>query len=272
MIPKTRDDAAIALKVCASAHSERFDLTACAIACAIHENPDRDTHGALEALAEITSLAKKKLPRSAEAFAQLLFADLGYTGCVSDYDAPEQADFVEILANRTGIPVGLGHVWRHAARAIDAPLFGTDTPGHFIMRLETNQKPVFIDPLEVGAILDDVGLNEIARQAGLETLMPRMLSPVSDRIMAVRLQTNLVARARARGDGEAWYRAAFRRATLAPKNYQVALDFSEAAQAAGYMKTALEWAQIAAQLPGAPSGGAASSIQQRAQTLNQTLN
>jgi regulator of sirC expression with transglutaminase-like and TPR domain len=271
MIPKTRDDAAIALKVCASALGDRFDLTACAIACAIHENPDRDTHSALGVLADLTSLAKQRRPKTAQAFAQILFADLGFRGSGGDYDDPENADFIDILTRRQGIPVGLGHVWRHAARAIGAPLHGTDTPGHFIMRLETEFGPVFIDPFEGGAIVDDGGLDDIARRANLDALSPRMMLPVSDRVMAVRLQTNLVARARARGDAEAWYRAAFRRATLAPQNYQVAHDFSEAAQAAGFIKTALEWSQIASQLPDAPRGSD-SLANHRIQTLNKSLN
>jgi regulator of sirC expression with transglutaminase-like and TPR domain len=271
MIPKTREDAAIALKVCASASGDRFDLTACAMACAIHENPDRDTHAALETLAELTALSQKRAVQTAEDFAQLLYADLGFSGCTSDYDAPMQADFIDILTRREGIPVGLGHIWRHAARASGAPLHGTDTPGHFILRLETENGPAFIDPFEGGAIVDEAGQADIARRAGLSSLSPRMLSPVSDRVMAVRLQTNLVARARARGDAEAWYRAAFRRATLAPQNYQVALDFSEAAQAAGFMKTALEWSHIAAKLPNAPKGSA-SLAEQRTQSLKNSLN
>jgi iron complex outermembrane receptor protein len=47
MIPRTRLDAESALKVCANMPLDRFDLTACALACAIHENPDRDLSEAL---------------------------------------------------------------------------------------------------------------------------------------------------------------------------------------------------------------------------------
>lgn len=272
MIPKTREDAAIALKVCANAQGERFDLTACAIACAVHEDPNRDTHEALDVLAELTALARRRVPKDAQAFAQMMFGDLGFSGCIGDYDAPKYSDFIDILVHRRGIPVGLGHVWRHAARANDTPLHRTDTPGHFIMRLETAKGPIFIDPFEGGAIMDDEGKTDIARRAGLAELSDRMLSPVSDRVMAVRLQTNLIARAKARDDYDAWFRAAFRRATLSPRNYQVALDFSEAAQAAGHIKTALEWSLIAAGLPDAPKGNEALIINQRSQSLHKTLN
>jgi regulator of sirC expression with transglutaminase-like and TPR domain len=272
MIPKTREDAAIALKVCASAQGERFDLTACAMACAIHENPDRDFSAALDVLAEITQRARLRAPRTAQAFAALMYGELGFVGCQSDYDDPANADFISNLTRRTGLPIGLGHVWRHAARVIDAPLHGTDTPGHFIMRLETEYEPVFIDPFEGGAILDEQGLDELAQRAQLETLSARMLAPVSDRVMAVRLQTNLVARARARGDHRSWFRSAFRRAILAPGNYEVALDYSQAAEAAGHLKTALEASIMASQLPGAPAEPLSDLTHSRTQTLLRKLN
>jgi regulator of sirC expression with transglutaminase-like and TPR domain len=272
MIPKTREDAAIAIKVCASAQGDRFDLTACALACAIHENPDRSVSDALDVLGEITQRTRHLKPDTPFSFGQLIFGELGFSGVQGDYDDPANGDLVDILTTRAGLPVGLGHIWRHAARVLDAPLHGTDSPGHFIMRLETSDGPVFIDPFEGGAIVDEDGLVQIARRAGLDAMTERMLRPVSDRVMAVRLQTNLVARARARGDVEAWFRAAYRRVILAPSNYQVALDYSQAAEAAGQLKTAYEWSQRASQLPGAPSRGHPEQADPRTLSLHYKLN
>lgn len=272
MIPKTRDDALIAIKVCANAQGERFDLTACALACAIHENPDRPVSEALDILSLITQTTQRRAPSCEQDFAALLFGDLGFSGVNGDYDDPANGDLIDILMTRAGLPVGLGHVWRHAARAISAPLSGTDTPGHFIMRLETAIGPVFIDPFEGGAIVDEDGLDSIAKRAGLEAVSERMLRPIADRVMAVRLQTNLVARARSSGDIDAWVRAAQRRAILAPDNYQVALDYSQAAEAAGQLKTALEWSHLASHLPGAPALGIAGKADPRTQSLQYKLN
>lgn len=272
MIPKTREDAEIAIKVCASAPSDRFDLTACALACAIHEDPHRNISDALDVLSLITRLSQKRQPMTPLGFGELMFGELGFGGAQGDYDDPANGDLVDILTSRCGLPIGLGHIWRHAARVIDAPLKGTDTPGHFIMRLESADGPRFLDPFEGGAIVDDEGLAQIAQRAGLKAVNERMLAPVSDRVMAVRLQTNLVARARARSDVEAWVRAAYRRAILAPGNYQVALDYSQAAEAAGQLKTALEWSQLASQLPGAPPIGAIDQVDRRSQSLHYKLN
>ncbi len=272
MIPKTRADAEVAIKVCANAQGERFDLTACALACAIHENPDRPVSEALDLLSSITELTKRRSPQTPQDFAALLFAELGFCGVQGAYDDPANGDLIEILLARAGLPIGLGHIWRHAARVLNAPLSGTDTPGHFIMRLETSNGPVFIDPFEGGAIVSEDGLADIAQRAGLKSLSERMLRPVSDRVMAVRLQTNLVARARASGDVEAWVRSAYRRTILVPGNYQVALDYSQAAEAAGQLKTALEWSHIAAQLPGAPSSTGLGVADPRTQSLHYKLN
>jgi regulator of sirC expression with transglutaminase-like and TPR domain len=272
MIPKTREDALIAIKVCANAGGDRFDLTACALACAMHENPDRPVSEALDVLGLITELSQKRAPNTPHDFAALLFGELGFSGAQGDYDDPSNGDLISILTARAGLPIGLGHVWRHVARVIDAPLHGTDAPGHFIMRLETQTGPMFLDPFEGGGLVDDNGLHELAKRAGLDAINERMLGPVSDRVMAVRLQTNLVARARGSGDTQAWVRAAERRAILAPGNYQVALDYSEAAEAAGQLKTALEWSHLASQLPGAPTSNISGQADARTQSLHYKLN
>jgi regulator of sirC expression with transglutaminase-like and TPR domain len=271
MIPKTQEDAIGALKACAAAPSDRFDLTAFAIAAALHENPERETGPALATLEHISALALKHQPKTANAFAGLLFGELGFTGGRGDYDEPANADIIDILQTRSGLPIGLGHIWRHVARIVNAPLHGTDTPGHFIMRLETDQEPIFLDPFEGGAILDQDGLDAIAQRASLRQLSARMLHPVSDRVMAVRLQTNLLSRARAKGDIEAWFRAAFRRLILAPENYQIAIEYATAAEAAGHLKSALEWANKASLMAGAPQDPSANhtaQIQNIARKLN----
>ena len=246
MIPKSRQDAENALKACVAAGPDHFDLTACSLACALHENPDRDVGFAVDLLADITAITRDKQPRSLADFAAILFGHFGFVGSHADFDEPDNADLIEILRNRSGLPVGLGIVWRHAARAVQAPLFGMDTPGYFLMRYEAEDGPHYVDPFEGGARVFDDGLSQIARNAGLPALDARMLRAVSDRLIAVRLQTNLVVRARTMGDPAAWFRAAQRRAILAPDNRDVMLDFAQAAEANGQLQLALVWAAKAA--------------------------
>jgi regulator of sirC expression with transglutaminase-like and TPR domain len=271
MIPKTREDADLALQACAQMPPERFDLMACAIACALHENPDRDTGSALDTLKALTKAAQQQKPNTASDFAHLLYGTFGFSGAKGDYDAPSQADIIDILTHRSGLPVGLGHIWRHAALHAGAPLFGTNTPGHFIMRLNSASGPIFLDPFEGGAIVDQEAQNGLARRAGVKMLTETMLAPVRDKTMVIRLQTNLVARARARGDNEAWWRAAYRRALLAPQNYEVAIDYANACHAIGHLKAAYDWSQIAANLSDAPQDGH-HLAQRQSQSIKHILN
>ncbi|GBF57995.1 hypothetical protein PbB2_01666 [Candidatus Phycosocius bacilliformis] len=250
MIPTTRAEAEAAIKACAAMPVERFDLTACALACALHENPNRDVGEALAVLDDLTRLALSRRPQSALALSQLIFGEMGFAGVGLPYDAPENADLISILTTRKGLPVGLGIVWRHVARLSEAALAGVDSPGHFLLRLDNPDGPVFLDPLAGGAILDQDGLTEIASRMGLDQLSSAMLTPVSDRVMAIRLQTNLAARAKAGSRADAWLRAAQRRAFLAPDHPGILLDASAAAEAAGQIRVALEWAQRASHLQG----------------------
>jgi regulator of sirC expression with transglutaminase-like and TPR domain len=266
MIPKTREDAEHAIRACAKASGDAFDLTACALAFSVHENPNRDVSRAQSALEMIATEAMTAQPRSAGELAALLFGKLGFEGARHDYDDPANADLMSILQRKQGLPVGLGIVWRHAAKAVGVPLYGTDVPGHFILRLETQAEPSFIDPFEGGAQLGERELQALARAAGLEALTSNMLRPVSDRVIAVRLQTNLAARARATGDIDGWERASFRRLLLLNDHWRAALDYSEAAEASGLMKVAIEWAERARAMPGAPP------IEARAESLKSKLN
>jgi sulfur relay (sulfurtransferase) complex TusBCD TusD component (DsrE family) len=61
-------------------------------------------------------------------------------------------------------------------------------------------------------------------------------------------------------------RSVHRRVILAPDNYQIAMDFAEAAEAAGHIKTAVFWAQHATSLTDAPAAHG------RTQSLTHKLN
>jgi regulator of sirC expression with transglutaminase-like and TPR domain len=272
MIPRSRPEAEAALSALARAPGEAFDLTACALACAAHENPDRDFTPARRTLDALAEAARARSPRTAADFARLLFADFGFAGDRETYDDPANADLPGILERRRGLPVGLGVVWRHAARAAEAPLHGVDMPGHFILRLETDAAPVFIDPFEGGATLDRADLDALARHAGRQDAGGH-LRPVSDRLIAIRLQTNLTARARAAGDVAAWERAARRRALIAPDHAAIALEHAEAAKAAGLLRDAAAAAARAADLTGPGADPAiAAAARQLADALSRRLN
>lgn len=245
MLPANRADAEAVLRAMGQCDPLAMDLTAAALACSIHEHPDAPSAEALDVLEQLIAAARASQPQTVEALAQLLFGRFGFEGDGETYDDPANADLRAVLVRRKGLPVALGVVWRHVARALGLPLAGTNMPGHFVMRMEAADGPVLVDVFQGGAILDHAALQTMAHQAGEAGLTPRMIEPVPDVLLAIRLQTNLAARARVAGELEAWERAAWRRALLLPSDTGIQLEHAEAAAACGLLSRARQAAELA---------------------------
>ena len=69
----------------------------------------------------------------AGALALLLSARHGYAGAVEDYDNLDNANLIRVIERRRGLPVALGVIWLHAARAVGWAAHGIDFPGHFLI-------------------------------------------------------------------------------------------------------------------------------------------
>src|SRR3546814_19012868 len=72
----------------------------------------------------------------ASARAGVMSAEFGYPGDTESYDDPQNADLVRVIDRRMGLPVSLGVLYIHAARAQSWPVCGLDFPGHFLIRLD----------------------------------------------------------------------------------------------------------------------------------------
>lgn len=70
----------------------------------------------------------------ARALGGLLVGRYGYDGDRLGYDDPQNADFMAVIDRRRGLPVALGILYLHAARAAGFRATGLNTPGHFLLR------------------------------------------------------------------------------------------------------------------------------------------
>jgi regulator of sirC expression with transglutaminase-like and TPR domain len=272
MVPQTRDEAEHVLASLGAASTERFDLTVAALASSVHEAPGLTLSRALDVLEEVTATVRREAPgASAADLSAILHHKLGFGGARSDYDAPENADLRSVLERRRGLPVALGAVWRHAARSVGLPLHGTDMPGHFLMRLETDTGPQLLDVYNGGRVLGEAELVGLARQAGAPGLLPQMIQPVPDRTIALRLQTNLAIRARMNGETGAWERATWRRTLLLPDQPVLLLEHAEAAAACGLIGRARDSASRAALLASDSTDDQIASLSRKALNLVATL-
>ena len=165
----TRQEAERALAELGNVPDDRFPLFEAALLCAIHEDPTRDPdearNVAAEAAERLTARLKQESPE--EALAESLAGDLRFTGDVLTYDDPGNADIISVCERRKGLPVALGVLYLDAARRCDLMVQGVDFPGHFLLRIETDEGPLALDPFSEGRVVLPSELIRRALRTGL---------------------------------------------------------------------------------------------------------
>ena len=212
------------------------------------------------------------LPARGAALAHLLTAQYGFRGDAEDYDNPANANLIQVLERRRGLPVALGVLWLHAARAAGWPAHGVDFPAHFLIALEGAGGQLVADVFDGGRVLDAPALRAlIKRVAGPEAeLRPGLLRPAGSRAVLLRLQNNLRTRRLGAGDVPGALAATLDMLRIAP-------DQASLWREAGAMHQRLD--QIAAALRCferflalAPDGDAATRLRREMTSLRARLN
>ena len=270
----TRDDALATLTRLGQSPDEAFAPFEAALACAVHEAPGRDT-AAAEALGRdaIARLTHHLGQLGGEAaLAEALAGDLRLTGDLLTYDHPDNADLIALAHRRKGLPVMLGVIYLHAARACGLKVQGVDFPGHFLLRIETAEGLMALDPFGDGRVVLPSELSRMALRAGLDPAQASqpagLMAAVSDRSVLLRLQNNLLSRANEAGDWAGAERAALRRALLVPQVPVLWLDVARAREAQGALGGALQALDRAGALEGEAAMAARASRDRLRRTLN----
>ncbi len=137
----------------------------------------------------------------ARVLALLLSARHGYAGDAEDYANPRNANLLHVIERRRGLPVALGVIWLHVARAVGWAAHGVDFPGHFLLALEGGGA-VVLDVFAGGTPLGVRALLRLLRAAEgpKADLRPGLLAPMPARAVLLRLQNNIKLRRLAAGD------------------------------------------------------------------------
>ncbi|MBT3627740.1 MAG: tetratricopeptide repeat protein [Rhodospirillaceae bacterium] len=128
---------------------------------------------------------------------RLMFETHGYVGDTEDYDDPQNANLLHVIDRRAGLPVSIGILYIHAARAAGYDITGLAFPGHFLLRITEGAARMIIDPFHGGQALEAGHLRDLLKQfMGADAeLTPYHHAPVSNRDILLRLQNNIKARA-----------------------------------------------------------------------------
>jgi regulator of sirC expression with transglutaminase-like and TPR domain len=252
----TREEAEGRLAEAGRAADERFPLLEAALACALHEDPTRNAEPVRHMAEQIGERLGRRLKTESaeEAIAETLSGDFRFNGDLLTWNDPENADLIAVAERRRGISVALGIFYLDAARRCSLPLEGVDFPGHFLLRIDSAEGPLALDPFSEGRVVLPSELVRRALRAGLTPdvadRLDVLMAPVKDRAVLIRLQNAIFARAQQARDYLRAERAAIRRALLDPKDHRPWLDVAAAREGQGALAGALEALGRAQQLDG----------------------
>jgi regulator of sirC expression with transglutaminase-like and TPR domain len=138
----------------------------------------------------------------ATALCGLLAERHGYAGDRDRYEDPDNANLIRVIERRRGLPVALGILWLHTARAAGWTAHGLDFPGHFLVGLEGGGGQLVLDVFDGGAPLAARELRAlIKRVEGPQArLRPGVLAAMQTRAVLLRLQNNIRLRRLAAAD------------------------------------------------------------------------
>ena len=242
----TRDEAEQALAEAGAVGDDAFPLFEASLACALHEDPARDPAPARALVTEAVERLHRRLEQESpeEALAETMAGDLRLAGDLIHYEDPDNTDMIAVCARRVGLPVALGLLYLEVARRCDLAVAGVDFPGHFLLRIETEEGPLALDPFSEGRVVLPSELSRRALHTGLTPdvadRLEMLMTPVSDRAVLIRLQNNIFARAAQARDYARAERSALRRALLDPKDHRPWLDVAAAREGQGALAGALQ--------------------------------
>jgi regulator of sirC expression with transglutaminase-like and TPR domain len=270
----TREEAQRVLADAGAAADEAFPLFEAALACAVHEDPARDAEPVRRLMEQVAERLCARIDQESaeEAIAETLAGDFRLTGDLMTFDDPLNADLLAVAERRKGIPVAVGIFYLEAARRCGLAVKGVDFPGHFLLRIETEEGPLALDPFSEGRVVLPSELTRRALRAGLTPdvadRLDLLMTPVKNRSVLIRLQNNIFARAQARKDYAAAERSALRRALIDPSDHRPWLDVAAAREGQGALAGALEALARAQQL----DGGAAIAARAARERVRMRLN
>jgi regulator of sirC expression with transglutaminase-like and TPR domain len=165
----------------------------------------------------------------------------GYAGDTASYDDPRNANLVDVIDRRCGLPVALGILYIHAARAYGAEIAGLAFPSHFLLRLSARGQRLIFDAFDGGRAMTAQDLRRRLKdlQGADAEIQPEHYAAVGNRDILLRLQNNLKMRAIGAGDLSGAIDILGSMALVAPDRGELAWETAVLQSRLGNVRTAI---------------------------------
>ncbi len=227
-----------------------YDLATAALMMAALDHPDKKLEPFVAHLTELAEAVRAEFVfvrdagGASDALASVIAGRYGYEGERSNYDDPDNADLMTVIERRRGLPVALGILYIHAARANRIEACGLFSPGHFLLRVQVKGSEAVIDPFNGGAIIDRDSLGPSRFGASLHLResgtgeQPDPFNAVSDSDVLLRLLNNIKNRALKMREAGRAAEILHRMALIAPRRSILWLELGKIQESAGALSGA----------------------------------
>lgn len=191
------------LRAAGLAADDEMDVAAVALALAALDYPDRALAPYVAHLSEIEAATaagcadSAHIDARADVLAKVIAGQFGYAGDQTSYNDMQNANMMQVIDRRKGLPVALGLIYIIAARAQGWTCAGLNFPGHFLIRLELGSTRRILNPFDGGVKMEIPQLRSLLKGMAGEgaELQPEYYQPVSNRDVLLRLLNNIKGRA-----------------------------------------------------------------------------
>ena len=130
--------------------------------------------------------------KAARQLSTFLFKDKGFSGNRTQYYDPDNSYMNRVIETRQGIPISLSALYVFVGKRLGLPLAGVGMPGHFLVKLEGETPPQFVDCFNDGTILREQDCEQFITASGLE-YHPHFLEKSPTPTILARMLRNLLS-------------------------------------------------------------------------------
>jgi regulator of sirC expression with transglutaminase-like and TPR domain len=212
-----------------------FPLDHAALLIGAWDYPERDLGGYRSQIDTIARDTEPAVARAtggigrARAISDCLFDRLGFHGNTGDYYDPRNSFLCDVLDRRCGIPISLSVLYLEVSRRVGVLAQGVNFPGHFLVRVATEDAWLFIDPFSGGRALAPADLEALLRRTTTPdaVLEPSVIAAATKRQILGRMLVNLAGIYGRNGDLPRSLDVLERLAVLEPNNPRISRDLAQ---------------------------------------------